>query len=205
MGLRASTVFYSDMDRKIVMQEMNLVIKEAADNLNGKVQLFKARLGHSTTGSESYKFHVYITGVVEDFQFIQKDSIINEQLWLSAQNQIGTDFEITAGKKIFPVHKFILAARSPVFAAQFDEEKKEKLYFDDSACMEEFLKFVYTGQLEGIIINPKKLKELASIYKIKTLESICEAASKEMDDDLMVKFILEFESFVGSSLAVEIM
>ncbi len=135
----------------------------------------------------------------------QKDSLLNEQLWLSAQNEIGTDLNITDGKTIFPVHKFILSARSPVFANQFNNEKKEETYLDVEAdCMEQFLKFVYTGKLEGIITTPKKLKELASTYQIKTLERICEAASKEMDDDLMVKFILEFESFVGDCSAVKI-
>ncbi len=147
MGLRADTVFYSDMQRGIVMKKMYLVVnKEAADNLNGKVQLFTASLKSSATEKESFKFHVHITGVVEDFQFNQKDSLINEQLWLSAQNQVGTDFEITAGKKIFPAHKFILAARSPVFAAQFDEEKKEETCLGvDADCMERFLKFLYTS------------------------------------------------------------
>lgn len=206
MGLRAETVFYSDMQRSgIVMKRMHLLTKKGAENLNGKVQLFTAQLRSLATEKEVYKFHVYITGVVNEFQFSQKDSLFNEQLWLSAKNRIGTDFEIAAGKKIFPVHKFILAARSSVFSAQFNEEKKGNTrLFDDSASMEEFLKFVYTGQLEGNITNPNKLKELATTYQIKTLEHICEAASKEIDEEQMLKFVLQFESLVGCS-SVEIM
>jgi len=211
MGLRAETVFYSDnKERERVMEK----ITETKGNFNGKVQLFTAQLDSSAIGmKESYEFKVYITGVVEEFQFNQKDSLINEQFWLSSGNRIGTDFEILIGKKIFPVHKFILAARSPVFASLFNQEKlvelesNRELKFDfdvDKSCMEQFLKFIYTGQLKGAISNPKKLKELATTYQIKTLASICETASKEMDEDLMVKFVLQFRPLVGSSF-VEIM
>ena len=71
--------------------------------------------------------------------------------------------------------------------------------------MEQFLKFVYTGQLEGTISNPNKLRALATTYQIKTLESICEAASKEMDKDQMVKFVLQFKLLAGSISSVEVM
>jgi len=103
-----------------------------------------------------------------------------------------------------------LAARSPVFASLLNQTKLEsnkELKFDfdvDESCMKQFLKFVYTGELHGAINNPKKLKELATTYQIKTLESICEAALKEMDEDQMVKFLLKFKSLVGSS-SIEIM
>ncbi len=213
MGLKVETVLYSDMLRVgLGMGKMDLVIQEAAENSNGKVQLYTAQLGSFATGTERYKFHVYVTGIVEDYKFYpNKDSLINEQLWLSAKNQVGTDFEIIAGKKIFPVHKFILAARSPVFDALFNEEKmgsNKKLKFEsdvDESCMEKFLKFVYTGELEEAIVNPNKLKELASIYQIKTLEGICEAASStQIDEDEMVKLVLQFQPLVGSS-SVEIM
>jgi len=120
-------------------------------------------------------------------------------LWLSAQIEIGTDFDITVGKKILPVHKFILAARSPVFPAQFNDEKKEEIYLDaDSTCMEQLLKFLYiSGELEGTIKNPK-LKEWASTHQIKTLETICKATSNETDEDqMMVKFVLQCEPLVG--------
>jgi len=51
LGLKAETVLYSDMQRGIAMTKMELVVKEAADNLNGKVQLFTAQLGSSVTGN----------------------------------------------------------------------------------------------------------------------------------------------------------
>lgn len=204
IGLKVETILYDDVDSIYSngrnMKKMNIKILEGEQSLNGKVQLFTSILTSYACGNKlSYKFQVYITGVVEQYQLRQKDSLINEQLWLSAQNEIGTDFEITVGKKIFPVHRFILAARSPVFEAQlFNNEKKEEIYLEiDAACMEQFLKFLYTGELEVAISNPK-LKELASTYQIKSLESICKAASKEMDADQMIKFVLQCEPLVGN-------
>jgi len=198
MGLKVETVLYDDdistYPSGNSMKKMDLKIRAY-----GKVQLFTSTLSSYAAGNKlSYKFRVYITGVVEDYQFRQKDSLLNEQLWLSAQNEIGTDFDIIVGKKIFTVHKFILAARSPVFANQFNDEKKEENCLDvDADCMERFLKFLYTGESEGAVNNPK-LKELASTYQIKILESICGAASKEMDEDQMVKFVLQSEPLVGT-------
>jgi len=207
LGLIAETVLYT-IDGGRSTEKMRLVTSnDPDDNFNGKIQLFKANLGSTKAGKQSYKFLAYISGVVEDYQFRQRDSLINQQLWLSAQNQVGTDFEIIVGKKIFIVHKFILAARSPVFEAYFNNERNVELVdFDDDFCMEQFLKFIYTGELEGVIQNPDKLNQLATFYKIKTLETICGAALQEIiDEDQMLKFVLQFETTLAGSCSIEIM
>jgi len=97
MGLLAETVLYT-IDGGRSMEKMRLVTgNDPDDNFNGKIQLFKANLGNTKAGKQSYKFLVYISGVVEDYQFRQRDSLINQQLWLSAQNQVGTDFKSIVG------------------------------------------------------------------------------------------------------------
>ena len=135
------------------------------------------------------------------YQYYQKDLLLNEHLWLSSMNHVGTDFEIITVKKTFSVHKFILAARSPVFDAQFIENKlisKQTFQDVDAACMEKFLKFVYTGELEGSVTN-SQLQKLSSTYQIKTLESICvEVASQDMDKDQMVKLVLLLNPIAGN-------
>ena len=198
MGLKVDTVLFSTTQS---FEEEKMLLKtEKAEGEFGRVQLFTALVNGGTviTGNESYTFTVYIIGVVEDYKIQQKDSLLTNELWLSARNRIGTDFEIiAANKKIFPVHKFILAARSPVFAAQFNEkEVKFKQVFEVGAtCMEQFLKFIYNGELEGSI-SPK-LKELATAYQIKTLESICEASSAapqaNFNGDEMARLVLELQ------------
>ncbi len=49
--------------------------------------------------------------------------------------------------------------------------------------MEQFLKFVYTGELEGSV--GKELMTLATTYKIKTLEELCDTASHGIEEALM--------------------
>lgn len=43
------------------------------------------------------------------------------------------------------------------------------------ACMNQFLKFIYNGELDGPVTS--QLVQLASHYQIETLEKICEGAA----------------------------
>ena len=192
IGLKVETVLFLSRTPTSFTENVKMSLK--AEGNFGKAQRFTAPLKKEVTGDVTYIFQVYISGVVEDFQARQRDSLISDQLWLSAKNQVGTDFHLVAADKIFPVHKFILVARSPVFAAQFDEErpksnKQHKFDHVDAACMEQFLMFIYTGELKGSV-SPQ-LKELATTYQIKTLENICNvAASQEMDRDQLGQSVL---------------
>ena len=64
-----------------------------------------------------------------------------------------SDFALIVGDQRFPVHKAILAARSPVFAAMFghnemDENKNGVVQIKDlePEVLKEMLKFIYTGK-----------------------------------------------------------
>lgn len=203
IGFKVDAVFFStSKDNHARKMKMNLKIGKEKETL-GKVQLYSERLSSTIvpTDTISFNFQVYISGVVEMYQYYQKDLLLNEHLWLSSMNHVGTDFEIITVKKTFSVHKFILAARSPVFDAQFNENKlisKQTFQDVDAACMEKFLKFVYIGELEGSI-NNSQLQKLSSTYQIKTLESICaEVASQDMDRDQMVKLVLLLNPIPGN-------
>jgi len=100
------------------------------------------------------------------------------------ENETDFKLQITGGKS-FPVHKFVLAARSPVFAAQFNaqqtEEEFKQVIIDldvDETCMNQFLKFIYTGELDGPVTS--QLVQLATHYQIETLEKICQAAAPDI-------------------------
>lgn len=206
LGLKVESVFFSTSEDIAKYEKMAIQIGKEKEQL-GKVQLYSAPLSSNfSTADISFNFQVYISGAVENFKYHQIDSLLNNDLWLSANNQIGTDFEIKTAKKTFFVHKFILAARSPIFAAELSENKlmsKQTLDFVDAAYMEQFLKFLYTGELEGSVNSPQ-LQQLAIAYQIKTLESICaEAASQDMDRDKMVELVLLLNPTVGNS-SVEI-
>lgn len=75
--------------------------------------------------------------------------------------------------KSYPVHKFILAARSPAFEALFDHQSKETSSNHVMDCsaeeMSQFINFIYTGELEGQAISNDGFKQLIGQYKVKTL------------------------------------
>ena len=67
-----------------------------------------------------------------------------------------SDFVIIVGNTKFPVHKAILSARSPVFAAMFDhdhtkevQEGKVQIVDVPANVIQLLLNYIYTGKLPG--------------------------------------------------------
>jgi len=142
-----------------------------------QIQLHTSQLHFVAAGNYSFTFQVYMYSKEPDnYPVVRLDGLLGQQLWSAAINQVGTDYELTADGKTFSVHRFILAARSSVFAAQFSEKEKEEIFhlFESSSCLHQLLKFMYTGELEGMV--SRQLKELAEKYKVSQLERLCKAA-----------------------------
>ncbi len=107
----------------IFREEMFL---EKEDHKSPSIQLYASgRFNDMMTGDLSFTFHVYITTStqVPNYYPVRMDDLLGNQLWEAAVNRQGTDFELIAEGRRFPVHKFILAARSPGFATWFGKEK----------------------------------------------------------------------------------
>lgn len=118
MGITVDDVFYSSSpDRSIEKTQEKMEFVDDDCETNGSVQLYKARLrGGIVTGKQSFTFKIFVKGCVIGYHVKTLDSLLREQLWL---NRTQTDFELIAEGKRFPVHKFILAARSAVFSTLF--------------------------------------------------------------------------------------
>ena len=64
-----------------------------------------------------------------------------------------SDMTLKVEDKVYPVHKAILAARSPVFAAMFNHDLEEtklgvvSITDLDTEVLREMLKFIYTGKV----------------------------------------------------------
>ena len=75
-----------------------------------------------------------------------------EQIFKLYSDQRFCDVTIHTGAAEFPAHRFVLVARSPVFAAMFSHEMKEslerKVVLDDlsSDLVSCLLRFIYTGE-----------------------------------------------------------
>lgn len=86
-----------------------------------------------------------------------------------------SDFIIKVKEKVFKVHKAVLAANSPVFAAMFNHEMKENLKNEmviesfASETVKEFLAFVYLRELPKKCFDACDLYAMAQEYQIKEL------------------------------------
>lgn len=102
----------------------------------------------------SYNFYIHIVKTVDDYCYRPIDTRMSDEFWASAREKQFTDFEFLVGDRIFPAHRGIVAARSPVFAAMFKadmvESRTQRVIIEDieSSVFEEFLYFLYTGQLK---------------------------------------------------------
>lgn len=95
------------------------------------------------------------------------------------ENKLHADFKFILKGKTFLVHKSILAARSPVFAAMFRhqtkeaQEQKAEIIDFDANVFEEMLRFIYTGRAPNIEKLVEKLLAISDKYCIKDLKLFC--------------------------------
>jgi len=189
------TFEHKDERRNILPKSRQMDHSKVEGSEHGNIKLFSSPLKNRIeTGCHgehnNFMFNIHVTGTVNDYVMEQRDSLLKEQIWSSVKNLVGTDFELIVEGKKYPVHKFILAARSAVFAELFKTnvtELEHTIPIDgvDSICLEQFLKFVYTGELDGPI-NSIQLMHLARHYQIKTLEELCESSlnTNNVDDEM---------------------
>ncbi len=160
-----------------------------------RVHLYIDKLTGALVGNYCIRFELYVSSYALNYPVRRLDSLFHQQMWLAAVNQAGTDYEMIAEGKRFFVHKFVLAARSSVFSSLFAtsgaqvgegrSHQRSRTSFGDESCLQQFLKFIYTGELEGAVSN--HLKELAENYEIKTLQILCNTAllpGENLDEDV---------------------
>ncbi len=173
-------------DKLIDMEQKDLKTGET-DEAAG-IQLFTSHLkilSNATSPTEFvFRFKVYFTGIVNNYRVQQLDVLMWQQLWDSVnKEEQNRDFKLIAsdGRSLM-VHKWVLAARSPVFAALFSNEEEIKSIHLAVDCtiheMKQFILFIYTGDLEvppgwPIPWAGHVLLQLAAKYRVKTLEDIC--------------------------------
>lgn len=64
-----------------------------------------------------------------------------------------SDFTLQNGKHLFPVHKCVLAASSPVFEAMMEESQNNILVLDGTVgnnVIQEMIIFMYTGESPNV-------------------------------------------------------
>ena len=94
-----------------------------------------------------------------------------------------SDFKIRCGHKIFPCHKLMLSARSPVFKAMFNSNMREATNNEvtitdfDPDVIDKMLQFIYAGTFEKRYITENIAYDLlgaANKYQLELLKNKCE-------------------------------
>ncbi|KAF8771065.1 Speckle-type POZ protein B like protein [Argiope bruennichi] len=97
-----------------------------------------------------------------------------------------SDFKLKVDSEVFPVHKVLLAARSPVFNAMFTNDYKETssgqvLISDmDADTIRRFLIYLYSDTIDDLTMeNATKLYFVADKYGVLCLKEICVSFLKD--------------------------
>nr|XP_042901794.1 kelch-like protein 8 [Parasteatoda tepidariorum] len=117
----------------------------------------------------------------KEIETIYDTSINLSSDFLSAlQKNSFTDVSIKCGDYVQQVHKFVLAARSPVFEAMFttpmEESEKGVVTISDidASVLDDLLAFIYGAQVKNITLTKAcDLLYVAEKYQVKGLKDIC--------------------------------
>ena len=138
-------------------------------------------------GKIVYKFqHFSIKGDFNTVALVSSGTVAEGSLTKRFQHLFNqempfADVQIHSGEAIFPAHKVVLAAGSPVFSAMlqsegFSEKKTNILKIDDlePSVVKEMLRFLYTDRVEKMNQLAKALFVAADKYLIDLLKSQCQ-------------------------------
>ncbi|KAJ6225004.1 hypothetical protein RDWZM_003549 [Blomia tropicalis] len=123
---------------------------------------------------------VNISGQNNSIQFKVPECRLSEDLSGLFESQKFSDVILCVGGKEFYVHKAILGARSPVFAAMFEHEMEEKkqnrveITDMDPEVLREMLRFIYTGKAPYLDKWDAELLAAADKYDLERLKVMCE-------------------------------
>ena len=113
---------------------------------------------------------------ISSASYSRADQIL-ENLFTSKDN---CDVTFVVGDQEFPAHKAILAARSPVFAAMFQHDMKERalnrvdIVDIEPGIFQALLLFIYTDQVDLAVRNHGALLKAANRYLVDLLKLKCE-------------------------------
>ncbi len=147
----------------------------------------------------SLTLHVQVVNTIPNYDFKFVDSTWEEKIWNATIAKEFTDVEFLIGDQSFPAHRFILSARSPVFAAMFNsgmaEAQTGQVRIDgdvDVNIFRNFLEFLYVGALKSFD-GKEELFALADKYQVETLLVLCKPSTEPpMNIDDLTKALLSY-------------
>ena len=216
IGLQVSEVFWGkkDVESHCKMNENQPPVKKDNHSKGGNFQFFTSEVDGVTGENFTFVFEIHLKGIVDGYSYHPCDRLAKDQLWSAVNNKLHADVEFIVQDKRFSAHKAILSARSPVFRAEFIRVNPHEIQIDDvnASSLEQFLHFVYTGELlhfsftgePAPMLTNKDLLKLAERYQLKTLENLCRAALLEVDVEQMVSMVANLRSSDGQETSCKI-
>lgn len=195
--LEISEVFFATCNAPEQRKQMKLVIAEGPTYVfSTDVVDWKSPL--TLTCWISLK----IKDTMGEFSHQLIDSNLSDNLWTAAKRARYTDVEFRIGQpskqKVFTAHRSILAARSSIFAGQFDKDcQLNSIVIEDvhHSVFKQFLRFLYTGQLKvASVSNMSELLTLADRYQIAALQNLCRNPIQEMNASELTSLIISLNN-----------
>jgi speckle-type POZ protein len=195
LGMRVADVTYGIEDADTSPATMTKMKREDEIGNDENLQLFEINLDKMATGQRTFVFRICIGGSVSGYSYRLSDRLGKDQIWAAKDNPNFADVEfIVKGKKLL-ANKAILAARSPVFAAEFTKEQpvregrhQIRIVGVEPSTVENFLHFIYTGEPMSSLAD-QQLLMLAEKYRLTTLTSLCQVALEKIETKRMVDFM----------------
>jgi hypothetical protein len=185
IGMKVEDVKFGLQGSGLSPARMEEMTKEDLDD-EGSLQLFTVTLHEKIVGNHKIMFRICIGDTDSGYCYQLSDRLAKDQLWAALRSQPNiADIELIVKDKTFPAHRAILAARSQVFAAEFERiqlDVPQQIRIDgvEPSTVEKFLHFIYTGEPMGTLEDEVLLK-LADHYQLATLANLCRDALKTID------------------------
>ncbi|KAJ8675029.1 hypothetical protein QAD02_010815 [Eretmocerus hayati] len=120
-----------------------------------------------------------------------------KDLGVIMKNNKLSDVDLIVKRQRFHAHKIILASRSPVFMAMFENDMQEKLsnMIDipdiNPVTMTKLLSYIYTDQVENIEDSVEDLIAAAEKYQLEGLKCICsKVILKKLDEQNVIGYLI---------------
>ena len=146
-------------------------------------------------GLISGSYWLYVRGIGENYSYKLCDKLLGQHMLQSTLGDALTDVECHVSGQVFRVHRVILSARSPVFAAMFSAKMSESetgqvtIVDVTPETFRDFLQFLYTGSLDPTSLTSVELEMCADKYQVDTLFSLCQGSSQAGAETLKRKWM----------------